>query len=181
MGLRGVLLGMFLIGCGAAGEGAAEHVLVSAENPATPMSAPMRFVLAVDAELASEGVAAADLWTEATGGMFAPEVVIGDVPGAAFRIELVDTIPSCGEATEHLTGCTDFSRGVIQVSRTNPVERRTATVLHELGHALGLQDAREGLMNPRRGQAEREHPCVDATTLETLKINVGMSGSEVCL
>jgi hypothetical protein len=107
---------------------------------------------------------AVDLWTEATGGRFAPELVFGTVEcGDAFAIKAVQT-PDCfvGQKVE-----TDDGRIGRVRAATNPDEHSVAvaawlagsgfrdTVAHELGHYLLLGHG-PGIMAQRRSQGTSE-------------------------
>lgn len=154
----------------------------SASAPIAPHSAPL---IQIDPRLAEEAVAAVGLWTDATAGEYAPELVVGDAPGARLRIELVDvTTGACEEQAlpgHGIWGCFDGDAGVIQISRDAPADVRVSIIAHELGHSLGLGHRQAGLMYSWRSPEELLHPCVDADTLAALEANTAMTGTVVCL
>jgi hypothetical protein len=169
------------LGCSAASPEVARSAAAT-DVPSAPRSTPL---IQLDLNLADDAIAAVDLWSDATAGQYAPELVVGDAPGARFRIELVDvTTGACEEQAlpgHGIWGCFDGDARVIQISRDAPADMRVSIIAHELGHSLGLAHRAEGLMNSWRSPAEFLHPCVDLDTLVGLKANTGIVGNVACL
>jgi hypothetical protein len=84
-------LGVLLLACGGAPQSPEDAPAAAplapapalAAGSAEPRSAPL---VAIDLDLADDVIAAADLWSDATAGRYAPRLVVGDAPGARLRI-----------------------------------------------------------------------------------------------
>lgn len=152
-------------------------------------SAPQPRVV-VHPSLAESAVAALDLWTAATEGEFSPEVVISeDCSDSTWCIVGVESLPACGDSSEALA-CTTHrdwlvsdlaglgGGGLLRLNtRATPREFWVSSLAHEIGHLLGVEHRESGLMNGKRGEAERVSPCVDADTVAA----AGLSGAGACL
>lgn len=124
--------------------------------------------LLVDAELDSEQradvQAAVDLWSDATEGRFAPQLVFGPVTcGESFAIEAVHT-PACFVGQKFATsdgrilqvrGATDPDEHSVAVAAWLAGRGFRDTVAHELGHYLLLGHG-EGIMSQREGRDSSE-------------------------
>lgn len=151
--------------------------------PAAPPAAPEvtqaltpRAVITVDADLADVASQAVQLWTDATGGAFAPELRITTdaVPGA-LQIRLVP-VSDCGGRIDSW-GCWREHARVIEVAVAAPVDVRVSSIAHEIGHTLGLVHEDAGLMWNERSTEERLHPCVSAENVQ----DAGFDGPGACL
>jgi hypothetical protein len=162
-------------------------------------TAPMRLLVAP--ELADDTLAAVALWSDATAGAYAPEVVItADCPLAAdglpsvhgdFCVMAADAITeaecpepdAAGQDRAAPRACTQrriggwSSRTTISRSGTLPAER-VSTIAHELGHTLGLAHllGTGDLMDIDRAPAARRAPCVSERDTEL----AGMPGPGAC-
>lgn len=136
-------------------------------------SASIRETFAVDPEIAEPALAAIELWTEASGGAYAPEIIVGTAPGAT-RIEFADF----GGDDVHAGGWSR-SADTIQISLLVTREKLVSTIAHEIGHREGLEHevGTGGLMDPDRPTPARLHPCVSAQDVSRL----GFSGPGACL
>jgi hypothetical protein len=182
MGSRALIFTIAMVlGCSAVGSEVEPSAAATVVRSA-PRSAPL---IQIDLNLADDAIAAVDLWGAATAGQYAPELVVGDAPGARLRIELVDvTTGACEEQAlpgHGIWGCFDGDARVIQISRDAPSDMRVSIIAHELGHSLGLAHRAEGLMYSWRSPAEFLHPCVDVDTLRGLEANTGIVGTVTCL
>lgn len=147
----------------------------------------------VSPEVAADAVQALGLWTEATGGEFAPEVAVSDsCADADWCITQVDrmTTSDCPDSTvPNLAdraaprACNWREPGglnwiVLNSSGTRP-EERVGTIAHEAGHRLGLAHlpGTGDLMDPDRPAAVRAAPCVSADDVA----EAGFSGPGTCL
>lgn len=152
--------------------------------------APVRIVVAPD--VAQDAIAALDLWTAATGGQFAPEVVVSDdCAGADWCITQVDamTTGDCPDATvanladrKAPRACnwrddSGLNHIVLNAGGTRP-EERVGSFAHEAGHRLGLahQPGTGDLMDPDRSHQARLAPCISAEDVS----GAGFSGPGTC-
>lgn len=163
---------LLLAACSAA-EPAPVRVTAAPEAAVNASASPARETFAVEPELAEPALAALELWTEASGGEYAPELIVGTVPGAT-RIELVDF----GTDDVHAGGWSRSS-DTIQISLRVTPEKLVSTIAHEIGHREGLvhEVGTGGLMDPDRPATARLHPCVSAKDVASL----GFSGPGSCL
>jgi hypothetical protein len=148
--MRFALLTLLLgLGCSAAGEaGLASDVSQPAQ---------VRALVWVEPEVAEPAQQALDMWAAATDGAFTADLTSN--PELA-DLRIVLTSEMCEGFHEPLSGC--YGAGLVRVNVALAPELRASTIAHELGHALGQPDSSDGLMNPRRSNAERLNPCVDA-------------------
>lgn len=163
-------------------------VLAGCAAPAAD-SAPR---LVVSPELAEPAIEAIELWERATGGQYAPEVVISNEcveRDGTWCFVCTEKLAGCGDAAAPY-GCTTEAEWVVFSLMGNPLPRGTtqldtvgtprawwvSTLAHEIGHQLHVEHAPGTLMDPARGEAERIRPCVDVATLEA----AGFSGEGAC-
>lgn len=148
--MRALLATLFLTACSAAQP---EELLLSAPEPA-------RLQVAIAPEAAEPAEAALELWREASGGAFAPEVSIGVSLTADLQVVAVDARPACDGGANW--GCSWGS--YIQLWAGIPADQAVSTAAHEVGHFLGLehQPGSGGLMDPKRSSERRRWPCVSA-------------------
>jgi hypothetical protein len=111
------------------------------------LSEPLRVDAEFDTEQQAAVQAAVDLWSDATGGRFAPELRFAPVEcGEPFAIEAVHTQGcSIGQAVEldggrtgHVRGATDTESHSVSVAAWLAGSGFRDTVAHELGHYLLL-------------------------------------------
>lgn len=122
--------------------------------------------IGIDPDVADLALSAVTLWSDATGGLYAPTVHLGCLDTDTLCLRETDgMIDACGESGT-FRGC--YSGDEIELSEAMAYDQKTGTIAHELGHALGLEHQASGLMNPTRPVAERHLPCVDAVTLGAL-------------
>jgi matrixin len=135
-------------------------------------------VIAVDAAIATEALEAVELWTAATGGAYAPEVIIGDASDATLTLRLVPAVVDCTERTDPW-GCYRPKLHALEISAKVPADLRVSTLAHEIGHSLGLAHTTEptDLMNPDRSAFRRGCPCVLTDNVEA----AGFEGPGACL
>lgn len=173
--MRGLMLaaGLALVACA----NSASNELAKQEAP-PPADMRAHPVIAVDAEIATEALEAVELWSEATGGAYAPEVIIGDAPDATLTLRLVPAVVDCTERTDPW-GCYRARSHALELSAKVPAELRVSTLAHEIGHSLGLGHTTEptDLMNPDRSAFRRGCPCVLADNVEA----AGFEGPGACL
>lgn len=132
-------------------------------------------LVVVDAELADAVSQALALWTEATGGRYAPRLVIGDdSTAAAVRIRLVGDLDCDGV---YAWACWARRSGVLEISRNAAPDMVVSSIAHEIGHTLGLEHGCDGLMSLDRSNAERRAPCVSAGNVAA----AGFAGPGACL
>jgi hypothetical protein len=136
---------------------------------------PAHETFSVDPELAEAALAAIDLWTEASGGAYAPRLVVGDAPGATRIVLVSGMIADCGG--EESSACMRHSERLIELSTSVPADMRASAIAHEIGHNLGLEHTAEGLMDPSRSNYRRRSPCVLAADVQA----AGLDGPGACL
>jgi hypothetical protein len=118
------------------------------------LTGPLLVDIEFDSEQHAAVQAAVDLWSEATGGRFAPALQLAPVEcGASFAIEAVHTQGcSIGQEidldegrTGHVRGATDPEAHSVSVAAWLAGSGFRDTVAHELGHYLLLGHA-DGIM-----------------------------------
>lgn len=128
----------------------------------------------VDAEIAEPALVALELWSDATGGAFAPDTHIGCDGSEDLCIRAVEgRVAKCDGDTD-VRACTRNHLGRIELGTAVPVDQRVSTLAHELGHYLDLQHTEAGLMNPTRPESERRAACIDETTLDAFALAYGV-------
>lgn len=144
--------------------------------------------IVVSSEIADVATEAANNWQEGTRWSpvpFAPTLTVSDDGGtdADWTVTLVDHVDACATAEDpNPRGCTHYRRwrgplGIgaarevrhIEIRRGLPMSEFAGVVMHEYGHALGLEHAPQGLMNPDRSRSEYENPLIDAATLDAFQ------------
>jgi hypothetical protein len=131
------------------------------------LTAPLLVDSELDAEQQAAVRAAVELWSNATGGRFAPELRFGPVEcGTSFAIEAVHTHGcSIGQKVElgegrtgHVRGATDPESHAVAVAAWLAGDGFRDTVAHELGHylLLGHGDGIMAELADRRGDGVSE-------------------------
>lgn len=138
-------------------------------------------VVVTDPALADAVSEAASDWNAGTQGAAAPTVrLAAECPAGAWCVISVPAanLPRvCNNADA--VACTLMSdtmhTGPLAVRVSEPTRiyisdaiapyELASTIMHEFGHAWGLEHAPTGLMNPTRPTAERRNPQIDAATL----------------
>lgn len=137
--------------------------------------------LGVDENIADFALSAITMWQEATGGRFAPDTHIGCNGDETFCIyEQPEMVTECVDDEGTFYGCCDSVQHEIRLSEDVSLDLKISTLAHELGHALKLGHAPEGLMNPQRDHDERRMACVDQATLDALAARYGFEGTVTC-
>jgi hypothetical protein len=186
--LRAAVLTVLALACSAAP--ASDPVELApmpvAPAEAAPAEAPApRLRFAATPEVAEDVIAAVELWRDATGGAYDPEVVVSEDCSAEMNrcFALVPTITDCPLTPEGkvVYGCTyPHETRRIVVSEAAEIDTRASVLAHELGHTMRLvhtADPIDDLMSPGRSHAARVHPCVTAENAAL----AGFDGPGACL
>jgi hypothetical protein len=189
---RAVALAALALACSSAE--APELAAVAAESaPLAPEAAPEaspapaapRLRFAATADVAEDVIAAVELWRAATGGAYAPEVIVSEDCSAEMDrcFALVPAITDCPLTPEGkvVYGCTyaHETRRIV-VADAAEADTRASVLAHELGHTMRLvhtADPIDDLMSPGRSHAARVHPCVTAENAAL----AGFDGPGACL